>query len=280
MKYDTETFTADEEALRGVAGLRSPEHRTLDPEMVTADQDGRKSLDACFWVASSGDKGRPLPRTRAKAKISTTDTVLPVDSAQSFVAGDVLRIVPASAQINLSGTWASGNTLTIEVAGADFVYTATGSDIAVIADEAAAAFNADPQFMYLATAIAGEESVHILAKDFSSAHSIAVSATGGTAAIANNQTVLLAFREIGTVDTNGVNVSENQLTLTGTAAFSAPIGMPIGTADTPIGLHLRPLDLLEQAVEVGLHTSASIKKGVMPYYDDGLAKLFPEIQVG
>lgn len=281
MKYTTESFDGDNDLLAGVNGMRSPVHVTLDPEKVSADAEGKKSLAPGFWVAKSGEYGRPLPRTKLKTDITTATTVVEVNKAQCFVAGDVVRIVPASAQIDLTGTWAAGNTLTVTVAGLDYTYTATGSDTTVIADEAAAGINADPTMNMLATAIASGSSLFILGKDFITPRSIAVSASGGsaTASVAGSQQVLLPFRELGTVDAGGVNVGTNQLTLTNTAAFAAPVGMPVGTADRPIGLHLRSLDLLEQAVEVGLYTSVSLKRGALPYTDGGLMALFPEIQV-
>lgn len=281
MKYTIESFDGDNDLLAGVHGMRSPVHITLDASKVSADADGNKSLAPGFWVAQSGDLGRPLPRTKLATEITTSTTVVGVDKAQAFVAGDVLRIIPASAQISITGTWAATNTLTVTVAGLSYTYTATGADKDAIAAAAAEGINADPAVSTLISAIASGPSIFLLANDFSTTHPVSVSADGGSAAasVANSQTVLLPLRELGTVDTGGVNVGTNQLTLTGTAAFAAPEGMPIGTADKPIGLHLRSLDLKEQAVEVGLYTSVSIKKGALPYTDSALTKMFPEIQV-
>lgn len=280
MKYTTEKFLGDNDLLAGVHGMRSPVHVTLDPDKVTAAADGTKSLDPGFWVAKSGASYRPLPRTKVRTAVTTATTVVAVDKAQAFIAGDVLRIIPASAEITITGTWAATNTLQVTVGGVSYTYTATGSDKTAIATAAAAAINADPALSLLASAIASGTSIWILAKDFVSPHSIAVTASGGTAAasVVGSQTVLLALRQLGTVDTGGVNVAAKTLTLTGTAALAAPVGIAVGTADIPEGLHLRSLDLNEQAIEVGLYTSASLKKGALPYYDDGLKKQFPEIQ--
>jgi hypothetical protein len=281
MKYTNEAFDGDNELLAGVNGMRSPVHITLDPSKVTAGADGRKTLAPGFWVAQSGDYGRPLPRAKIKTAVTTAATMIEVDNAQAFVAGDVLRIVPSSAQINITGTWAATNTLEVVIAGASLTYTATGADKDAIATAVAAAINSTAGFSGLATAIASGTSVYVLAKDYTSVYSISVTATGGTAAasIANAQSVLLPLRLLGAIDTDGVNIATNQLTLTGTAAVAVPVGMAVGTVDQPIGFHLRSLDLKEQALEVGLYTSLSLKKGALPYWDEALAKMFPGIQV-
>lgn len=281
MKYTQESFDGDNDLLAGVAGLRSPVHRTLDPRKVTAAADGTKSLRAGFWVAESGDLGRPLPRSKAASAVTTSDTVLTVENAQAFIPGDMVYIIPSSAEINLTGTWAAGNTLTIDIGGAIFEHTATSTSAAGVASDAADELNASASMMNIASAIADGDSLYILAADFSTPYSISVTAAGGSAAasVANSQSVLLAFRELGTIDAGGVSVEDKQLTLTGTAAAAVPTGMPIGTSDRPIGLHLRALDLEEQAVEVGLYTAVSLKKGALPYMDAGIAKLFPEIQL-
>lgn len=281
MKYVQESFDGENDLLAGVNGMRSPVHVTLDPSKMSADAMGGKSMPPGFWVAASGDLGRPLPRTKAASGADDSDTVITVQNAQVFVPGDVLRVVPASAQIDLTGTWAISNTLTVTVGGASYVHTAASADTTAIAVAAATEFNANPTLRGLASAIAGGGSLYILARDFVTPYAITVAAAGGdaAAAVADSQSVLLSYRTVGTIDANGVNVAAGELTLANTAAIALPAGMPLGTSDTPIGLHLRSLDLLEQAVEVGLYTSVSLKKGALPYWDDGLAKLFPEIQI-
>jgi hypothetical protein len=90
--------------------------------------------------------------------------------------------------------------------------------------------------------------------------------------------MLMPFRLVGTIDTNGVDVPGKMLTLTATAAVAVAEGVPVGTADIVLGMHLRANDLLEQAEEAGLYTSLSGKRGAFPYLDDGLEAQFVEIQ--
>jgi hypothetical protein len=281
MRYEVDTYDNSVEILAGVNGLRSPVHVLLDASKVSPDAEGRKFFEPGFWVAKSGDMGRPLPRAKPTTAVTTSSTTVVVDAAQAFIPGDTLYVIPASAHIALAATWAAADTLAITVAGITYTYTATGSVLATIATAAAAGFNADPRLKDVATAIASGTTITIVAKDYRTPHSISVTATtagDGTATVAGSQSALIGYRTIGTIDASGVNVATKTLTLTSTAAVAVAVGVPIGTADPVLGMHLRSLDLNEQALEVGVYTSLSGKAGAFPYWDAGLAAQFPEIQ--
>lgn len=280
MLYREKSYESDNKLLAGVAGLRSPVHITLDASKLTADANGQKCLGGGFWVAQSTDgMGRALPRSKATAAATTADTTLTLEDVQAFIPGDTVYAVPASAQIDLGAAWAAGNTLTITVAGVDYVYTAAAAATAAeFAAAVAADFNINPQTRGIAQAISGAAALTITAADFTTPHTIAVAATGGTATLAGGATMLLPYRMIGTVDAGGVDVTAKTLTLTAPAAVAIAEGMPMGTADIPIGLHLRAHDFNEEAEEAGLYTSLSGKRGAFPYLDAGLEKQFVEIQ--
>lgn len=280
MRYTEEIFQSDNKLLAGVEGLRSPVHVTLDETKISPDADGRKYRDGGFWVAVAADgMGRALPRSKATAAIATTDTAIQLSDVQAFIPGDDVYIVPASAQIELGAAWAAGNTLTVTIAGLDYTYTVAATLTgAQMAEAFATAFNSNPQTRGIAQAIAGGEAVTITAKDFVTPHTIAIAAVGGTATIADGLTALIPFRQVGTIGTNGVDVAGKTLTLTATSAVTAAIGVPIGTADEVVGIHLRGHDFREDEEENGVYTSLSGKRGAFPYLDGGLEARFVEIQ--
>lgn len=273
-------FDGDNDILAGVQGLRSPLHITLDPSKATADADGRKSFDPGQWIAESGNYGRILPRSKNQAALTTASTVVTVSNAQAFVVGDVLHIVPPSAQITIALVWAAADTLDVTIQGYTYTFTAAGADTDAIAAGVAAGINADPVLKDLVVALSAGSDIHIYAKAMDGLYTIATTANTagtGTGAVLDSATNLVPLRTIGTIDAGGVDVVNNQLTLASTAAVAVPVGMPIGTNDTVLGLFLRALDLIEGSLEIGVYKSASIKQAALAYYDETLVNQFPEI---
>ncbi|MEO0537529.1 MAG: hypothetical protein AAF215_27170 [Cyanobacteria bacterium P01_A01_bin.123] len=285
--FQTFDYPSDNELFAGVWGLRAPIHRTLDATKVTAKTpvnsgESSKSFAPGYFGAASGSLARLLPRSKVAttAVTASSSTVVEVTENQSqvFIAGDVLRILAPSAQIDLTLTWAASDTLATTINGYTLTTTAAGSDTGAIATLHTTEINVDPVLSKLITAIASGDSVFVYAKDFISQYAIAVTATtagDGTGAVTDSATNLIAMRTIGTIASSGVNTDTDQLTLSSTATISVPIGMPIGVDAMPIGMLSRSIDFENDELQMGFYTACSIKSvSILPYWDGELDRLF------
>lgn len=281
----TETsYNLDNEIFAATAGLRSPVHVLIDATKCQANADNLKPLLPGTFISGTNDAARPLPRTKISttAVTASSTTVITVEDASFFVPTDVLRILPPSAEIALTGTWAEADTLTVTVGGvsASYVLDAGDTTRAIAVASAAAAFNADSSLSKMATFLAAGDSLFLYADDFITPYSIAesvVTAGDGDAAVQDSQTVLVPNKTIGTIDTDGVSDANNQITIASAAAYDVPIGMPVGVVSTPLGMLGSGIDLTFDAPEQGLYTSGSVYGDRLPYWDGELKRLFPEI---
>lgn len=278
------TYNVDIEIFAATAGLRSPVHVTIDATKCQLNADNLKPLAPGTFISGSNDAARPLPRTKVTttAVTASSTTVITVTDASFFVDADVLRILPPSAEIALTGTWATPDDLTVTVGGVSATYELVAGDTtkAIAVASAAAAFNANPSLSKMVTFLAAGDSLFVYANDFLTPYTIAEAvdtAGDGDAAVQDSQAVLVPNKTIGTIDTDGVSDANNQLTIASAAAYDVPIGMPIGVVSTPLGMLGSGIDLTFDAPEQGLYTSGSVYGDRLPYWDGELKRLFPEI---
>lgn len=292
MVYKTQDYLADPDILAGVHGLRSPIHRTINLDYVSADSDGRKFLPAgTFYSDLGGGYARPLPRTKVTADVGTGTPTLPVTTPQNFIVGDVLLALIPFGKVTIassSGGWAAADTITVTLNSLTYVYTVLAEDIGGslsatntnIAAKVVALLNAQASKYVTATANAG---VVQLLSATGQAYSLAASDTGTNGTATASGSALVGGGSVGTV--LSVNVDAKTITLAANNATALFSGQAIGAIGSPLGMMVQSL-LLDAGApfvgdmpEQGLYTSASVRLELLPYYDGEIKALLPEIQV-
>ena len=244
-----------------------------------------------FASRNAAGTHRPLPRTRVTAVNDSASTALVVDRRTSniFTVGEVLQVIAPSNQINLTGGWANGSTLTVTIAGQAATYTETAFvDIATTAVSAANALNFGRTVGVLAEFRAEGDQLHLYAADMKTPHAVAVAATGGTAALAVAGGALVPDRVVGTIaaiaTTTDTDPSQllNSITLAANSAIRLPAGMPIGVAgwNPTAGLVCPqgpPNPEWDSNTEYGAYESGVFYRDRLPYWDAELAALVPKV---
>jgi len=167
---------------------------------------------------------RIVPRTRVKVPVVAETTIL-VKDARCFVPGEVLSIIAPSARVQLGGTYANADTITITVDGFAVVHTvANYSDLTALGAAVVSTLNSIPGFSRKAIALASEGFIYVYARDFKSPYSFAAirTSTSGTVTILNAATALAPRLAIGTI--LSVNVDTNTITLTAGSSNRLPPG--------------------------------------------------------
>lgn len=285
MTYKTTEYSVSPDILAGVHGLRSPIHRTIDSTKVTADAEGKKYLPAGMFFADLGNGySRPLPRAKVTADTGTGTAIIPVSLAFPFIAGDIIRNLVPTGKVTItsaSGGWAAADTITVTIAGQDFVYTVVAEDIGgsltatntAIAAKVAALLTA--QASRLATAASATNVVTLQSAD-GEEHSLAAADTGTNGTATAGSALLAGGQAVGTV--LSVDVAAKTITLAANNATALLAGMSIGTAGKALGMMVQGILLDEWMPEQGLYTSASVRAELLPYYDALIKADLPEIQ--
>lgn len=291
MTYKTTSYLVEPDILAGVHGLRSPVHRTIDfINYVSPDSLGRKYLPAGMFYQDLGNGyARPLPR--AKVAADTTGTaIIPVNFSQQFMIGDVLRSLVPSGKVTVTSSstgWAVGDTITVTIAGQDFVYTVLAGDIGgtltatntTIAAAVAAMLNAQASRLVTASATTNVVGIYSATGDD---HTLTASDTGTNGTVTAGGAVLVAGQAVGTVLT--VDPTNKTITLAANTAIALMAGQAIGVPGKALGMMVQGilLDSLSplsgHMPEQGFYTSCSVRLELLPYYDALIKADLPEIQ--
>lgn len=272
-------FSAEDSVLASFEGMRVGKSLTIDLTKFGNNADGSKMLRSGDVIADIGNGyGRPLPRARTAAALTTSQNTVTTANARFFIPGDVLTIPTPSARITLGGTWAQNDTATVTVAGQSAVATAGASPTPTTVAAALATAVNNGAVGLLVQAIADGTDVWLFAKS-DRAHTVAVSRTGsGTIALAGSATALASGLAIGTIAANGVNVNTNVVTLTGNATNPLPNGAPIGVSGANVaGIVLTPIIFSVMSNDVACYVGATVWETRMPYWDGSLKSALPEI---
>lgn len=290
MSYKSYPYMIEPDILMGVHGMRSPIHRTIDVNYISADALGRKYVPAGTFFQDLGNGyARPLARAVVTADTGTGTAIIPVNLAQQFAIGDVLQnLVPFGKVTITSSTtgWAAGDTVTVTIAGQPFVYTVLAEDIGgsliatntAIAAKVAALLNA--QASRLVTATAAINIVQIQSATGED-YTLAAAATATNGTVTAGSATLVAGQSIGTVLT--VQPDAKTVTLAANNATALTAGQSIGAPGAAIGMIIQGLLLdtltsIGHMPEQGLYTSCSVRRGLLPYYDALIKEDLPEIQ--
>ena len=242
-----------------------------------------------FVGENSSGVHRPLPRTRMTVANAADSAVLNITGLTSniFVATDVVKVIAPSAQINLALTWADADTLTITVAGNDFVHTVSGfTDLEALAVAAAADLNNSRLVGSLVRALAEGDQIHLYALDMLTPHSLAVTAGtagNGTAAIEGGGSALAPERTVGTISAVNTTAADlNTLTLGANAAIRLPVDMPIGVSEWQPVLGLvcpqgPPNPEWDSNTDYGVYDQGNYWRDRLPYWDGELSQVAPKI---
>ena len=260
---------------------------TIDETFIQSDVNNNQLLPSGAALAGvhGSDFYRWLPRAHVDTEVSTSDTVVGLDNAQPFVAGDTLAIIAPSAQINLALTWANSDTADITVDGQTVTHTVSGfTSLTALAVAIADQINADPTLSRKVKALPEAQRIHLYALDFLSTYPIVVSevtAGTGTIDVEDSPTNLQPNRSIGAVSIVSAASTTQSITLTANSALRLPIGMPIGDpAYKPFqGLNNSEHDLEEGTGSISTVTEGATFASRMPYWDGQLASLFRRITV-
>lgn len=223
---------------------------------------------------------RIVPRAKVTTAVSTGTSVV-VKDARCFVAGEVLSIIAPTARVQLGGTYANADTVTITVDGVAVVHTVSNySTLTALGVAVAATLNANPGFSRKAIALTENGYVYVYARNFKSPYSFAAakSSTSGTVTILNSATALAPGLAIGTI--SSINVDTGTITLTAGSSSRLPVGMPIGVDINLdiIGIVETARDLLESSDDVVGAGCGVINNRAIQYFDREIAERLPEIR--
>lgn len=280
---ELDSYSNDSPLLRSPK-FHCPVHRALDATKATADASGNKTFVGGYFVAESTDSmARIAPRSKvASAAITTSSTAIVVNNAMPFVATDVLVIPVPYARLDVALTWANDDVANMVIAGQTISYTVAGySTLTALAATLAGLINALPALRGRVMAIAESAYVHLYSED-GQYHTISTSETtagNGTLTVADTVTVFRSNLSVGTIDTAGVDVANNTLTLASSAARRLPVGGYVGTSDKVVGLLLRQIDLVNEPGIMGLCTEAEIIAANLPYVDGEIRFTLPKLAI-
>lgn len=223
---------------------------------------------------------RIVPRARVKVAVSNGTTIT-VKDARCFVAGEVLSVIAPTARVQLAGTYANADTITITVDGVAVIHTvANYSTLTLLALAVAQTLNATPGFSRKAIALAENGYVYVYARNFESPYSFAAAkvSTSGTVTILNSATALASGLAIGTI--LSVNADTGVITLTAGSSNRLPAGMPIGVDINldVIGIVETAKDLLESPDDVVGAGGGVINNRAIQYFDREIAEKLPDIR--
>ena len=259
MPLRVDEYQAPPEIFRGSEGLRSSEHLTIDVNQMTLDREGLYPIAPGTWAMGPKGAARPLPASKLAASVvGTADQVLTVNSQTIgyFQTGDVLKVLSPMIQLELSGTYAVSDTITLTIDSIDYVYTAVDTSAADVALGLADWINENPEFVDEIEAIRDNEDVYVLSDKVSP---VAIATSGsGVIGIADSLTAFTPNQEIGTIDSNGVNVTDFTLTLEAVSPIDLPEGMPVGVVGDVIGILARAIELTQSGYEHAVYTSGPI----------------------
>lgn len=253
---------------------------TVDNTYIQTDTDGNKTVSEGLFVARIGSTFRYLPRFTLTTATATNSASVVGTPVNVIKAGDVLRCVEPYAVINLGGTVAEAETVTVTIAGNSVVSTAATAVLADLATLVATNLNADPITSQLVTAIATGSDVYVFAKDGITNHAIAVTEAGAavTIAIAGGATALGFAAALGTV--SSVDIATNTITLSGNASAVLPVGAHVGVAvDEVLGVDARSRDFTTETTQIfGVYNvSSGVRESYLPYVDGDVKRRLPQL---
>lgn len=285
MTYKTTAYSIDPDILAGVHGMRSPIHRTIDITKVSPDAQGRKYLPPGTFYSDLGNGYcRPLARAKVTADTGTGTPTIPVSFAQPFFAGDLLRSLVPTGKVTITSAstgWAAADTITVTIAGQDFIYTVLAEDIGgsltatntAIAAKLVILLNAQAVRFVTATSAANVVTVQVSDDE---EYTLAASDTGTNGTATAGSAALVGGQSVGTV--LSVNAAAKTITLAANNATALIAGMSIGVPGKALGMMAQGILLDEWMPEQGLYTSLSIRADLLPYYDALIKADLPEIQ--
>lgn len=287
----TSSFDEGEvQVLANTVDLYAPRMVTIDLDTIQADANGNKKIPAGSVILKQANGfGRVYPLSELGSAITTSSTSLSVANAGLFKDGESLVVLRPYARINLGGTWAAGDTASVTLDGQTATYTVQAADDTTAKVATAAASYYSSTLGSKATFIADGTQIHVFGASPSEA-SIAVGKTGtGTIALQGSVTRLESGVTVGTLAaSNSTDLSTNTLTLAAAAARALPAGAPIGVvspANQIQGITVVPLTVdssdplaVSFSNDVACYMSAIVYGARLPYWDDFLQQILPEIK--
>lgn len=258
---------------------------TYDVAEMTADALGRKILKVgSVLVRHTAGKVRALRRSKVLAAVSN-GTSLSVSNPEVYTVGNVLTVLAPAGRVQLGGTYANADTVTITLDGVAIVHTVSNySTLTALAEAVIATLNANAYFASKAIALAENGYVHIYAKDMVSPYTFAAakSSTSGTVTVLNSATALVPGFAIGTI--SAIDVDNGTITLSSGSSSRLPIGMPIGaafalTASKVLGFTYYSADLLKDSDDVVACSDGLLNAAAVPYLDDQIIGFLPDISL-
>lgn len=290
----TATFNAQDQdyTILATHDYEAPIGKTFDLTKFQFDSSGNKEIKPGSVISQivGSNLVRVLPLTTVGAALAATNTTVTVADASLFALGEALVIPRAYATLTFGGTVATGNTVSLILAGQTYTYTLTSGDTTT----ALAAISFSAFINAIATgvpdkvlAIPNGAVVHFFSKTQSS-HSFATAVTGGgitstaSAAIMQENTVIASIS-----GSAAPNTTTNVITLAAGSAIALPIGAPIGVL-TPytslLGITVkRQLVASNQALLKGLsndipvYWEADVYLNLLPYWDKAIAQTLASI---
>lgn len=306
MRYETYTYDDELEGFLPVLARSeaiATRYENLDADFATGKTGAIRKLVKIFspgYFAGSipgSTKARILPRmtTVAATALNGTSVTFKPNTSGIFIAGDVLSIIPPSARISITGTWANADSVTVTIAGIPITYGVVTADIGTaaattlnIANKIISAINANPYLSRLVSALpvaapSNGADIVLWSKDFTSLYSLLATRTaaGNGNAVASAAT-FAPNTTVGTI--SSVNTVTDVVTISA-AAVSVPLGMPLGvSASSPENLGLLSpaiaIDLLyRESQNYGLYVDTDVYLNRLPYIDGQLTALYPQINL-
>lgn len=259
----------------GLNAMRTPYSVAVKASDLTSNAEARKVVPEGSFVVSVGGEIRFLPRTRLKLATATNSPAVTVKApCANFKVGDTLRAVAGYAEINLAGTYADDDILTINVNGTNYSVTASGDTNVTLAGKLAALTIPNVTL----TQVAGSGKVVAIAKD---SYKLTVHCTGAGAFIQVNTTDHGYFGDyllpLGTIASIGAanNAGERVLTLAANAAYVLPVNTPVGVdVEKFLGIYPEQLDLTELPVEhiAPIYHADGVYENNLPYCDNQIKR--------
>lgn len=285
----SESFGVDKAILAYARGTFAQRSVSVNRDYITPDANNnyRRSVPAGLFVAEIGsNQYRFLPRTKTSEAITTSSPNASLGKlSYLFKTNDVLYAVEPYAVINLGGSIANGQVLTVTVGGRPTSINLTSGVVGDQATVVANGVNSAPYLSSIVKAVADvvNGKVVLLSWDGVTEHPLSISgtavSTGGTSIAGSVTKLTTNATPIGTIAS--INGESGTATLTSNASAALPAGVNIGVyVNNILGLHVHSVDYTSAEIrDLALYTEAlGVRIHLLPYFDGDIARRFPNMQ--
>jgi hypothetical protein len=253
----------------------------INNDTIALNAEAKRFVPEGMFVALVGGEARYLPRATVSTATSTGSAAVVCSPAQIFKPTDVLYVVEPYATVDIGGTVAVNDVVTVTIDNYVLPVTATTVVLADLVTAVKNAINNDNVLNQKVSALTAGTSVYVFAKDGVSTLPIAVAKTGAavTVAIGGSATVLGYGAALGTVSavaTDGIT-----LTLGGNASAVLPVGTHIGvrTISEVLGVDAHQRDYTDAETQtIGVYDiSSGVRENFLPYIDGDIKRRLPRL---